>query len=386
MLPLQLPDQPNIVIAPDSFKGSLSAQEAASAISTGVQRGCPPAIITLCPLSDGGEGLSDILVHQLQATVQYVDTVGPLGDTVRAGYGMVNSPQRLLIMDVAGVIGLPLVPDHLRNPYHTLTQGLAVFMEIARQADVEQMIIGLGGSSTVDGGIGLAIGLGYQFEDHKGAVFQPTAATLSDIRHIIAPDNRPWEQLTVCAATDVKNLLLGDTGAARVFGPQKGATSEQVEKLEAGLFNLAACWRQDLGIDVLSLIGGGAAGGLGAGLAAFCGAELVSGIELVMQLLDFEKLAQGADLIVTGEGQFDSQSLNGKVIDGVTQMAARHNTPVIVIAGDSRLSETQWPNSVCKTATIMSKAQSLQDAVQNGARYLVDVTAETMAEIIGSGR
>ena len=322
-----------IVIAPDSYKESLSALEVASAIEAGFREIYPDADYIKLPVADGGEGTVEAMVAATQGRVIEVEVTGPLGEPVSGFYG-ISGDERCAFIEMAAASGLELLPPARRNPLKTTSWGTGELIRHALDRGVTRIIIGLGGSATNDGGAGMVQALGAKLLTAEGQAIAPGGvglATLAKI-DISGLDSR----LTHCqidVACDVTNPLIGDEGASVVFGPQKGATPEMVKQLDDALAHYAERIAQDLDLDVLALEGGGAAGGMGAALYAFCGAKLRPGIDIVTEALHLDTLVADADLVITGEGRIDSQTIHGKVPVGVARVAKRYQIPVIGIAG-----------------------------------------------------
>lgn len=322
-----------IVIAPDSYKESLSALEVASAIEAGFREIYPDAEYIKLPVADGGEGTVEAMVAATQGRVIEVEVTGPLGEPVSGFYG-ISGDERCAFIEMAAASGLELLPPARRNPLKTTSWGTGELIRHALDRGVTRIIIGLGGSATNDGGAGMVQALGAKLLTAEGQAIAPGGvglATLAKI-DISGLDSR----LTHCqidVACDVTNPLIGDEGASVVFGPQKGATPEMVKQLDDALAHYAERIAQDLDLDVLALEGGGAAGGMGAALYAFCGAKLRPGIDIVTEALHLDTLVADADLVITGEGRIDSQTIHGKVPVGVARVAKRYQIPVIGIAG-----------------------------------------------------
>ncbi|MES0346872.1 glycerate kinase [Citrobacter koseri] len=322
-----------IVIAPDSYKASLSALEVATAIEEGFREIWPDADYVKLPVADGGEGTVEAMVEATAGRIVDVDVTGPLGDSVRAFYGL-SGDERSAFIEMAAASGLELVPPQLRDPLKTTSWGTGELIRHALDAGVEHIIIGLGGSATNDGGAGMVQALGAKLLDAQHQEITQGGAALEALSKIdISGIDKRLAACRIEVACDVTNPLTGKEGASAVFGPQKGATPEMIQRLDDALTHYARLISRDLDINVFELAGGGAAGGLGAALYAFCGAELRRGIEIVTDALHLEECVADADLVVTGEGRIDSQTIHGKVPVGVAKVAKRHNKPVIGIAG-----------------------------------------------------
>ena len=322
-----------IIIAPQSFKGSVSAMEAAQAIARGVLAAQPDAETVLVPVADGGDGTLNALVDSTKGEVFRSIVTGPLGQPVEAMWGVMGDGQTTVI-EMARASGLALVPLKRRNPRATTTRGTGEIIKEALDKGHTRLIVGLGGSATNDAGVGMAAALGVRFVDKDGRQLPPGGAALSRLAHIDVSRIHPkLAEASVIGATDVTNPLCGPTGASAVYGPQKGATPEMVEELDKALDNFAKVVERDLGREVRDLPGAGAAGGLGAGLMAFAGAELRSGIDMVCQVLEFDRHLEGANLVITGEGRADQSTIYDKAPVGVARRASARGVPTILLAG-----------------------------------------------------
>jgi len=332
----------NVVIAPDSFKESLTAAEVTAALADGARAAWPGATIDLCPMADGGEGTVSAMVSATGGEIRTARVAGPLGEPVQAAFGLLGAASggagTTAVIEMAAASGLDLVPPGRRNPLLTTTYGTGELIAAALDAGATELLIGIGGSATVDGGCGCAQALGVLFTDAAGGpcVSGLAGGGLTGIDDVDLGGRDPRiAEARIRVACDVTNPLTGPTGAAAVYGPQKGATPDMVRQLEANLAHLAEVIRRRLGIDVESLPGAGAAGGLGAGLVAFLGAELQRGVEIVADAVGLRDRLAGADLCITGEGRFDAQSLSGKTAVGVARVAAELGVPVICIPGQA---------------------------------------------------
>jgi glycerate kinase len=324
-----------IVIAPDSFKENLTSLEVAAALERGIKRVRPRARCIKVPMADGGEGTVQSLVDATGGKIVKKRVMGPLGEPVTARYGILGDGTTAAI-EMAEASGLPLVPRERRDPLRTTTYGTGELILDAIERGVSAIIIGIGGSATVDGGAGMAQALGVSFLGRNGrAIGEPVCGgILERISEIDVHELDPRVRKTrITIACDVENPLCGPRGAARVFGPQKGATPEMIEVLDRNLRHLGALIKRDLGIDVMRIAGGGAAGGLGAGLIAFAKARLKRGVDLVSDAVDLAKHLRGADLVITGEGRVDFQTAFGKTPSGVAKAARRLKIPVVAVGG-----------------------------------------------------
>lgn len=322
-----------IVICPDSFKGSLSAAEAARSIASGALSAAPDAEIDIVPLADGGEGTVEAMVGATGGELVEIEVTGPLGRPVSAFYGIIGASD-VAVIEMAAAAGLVQVSDEERNPLITTTRGVGELILAAYNRGCRKFVIGIGGSATNDGGAGAMTALGIRFLDSNGRELSPGGASLVDLDRIdttgmlIDPS-----QIEIRVACDVTNPLVGPTGASAVYGPQKGATPDMVESLDRALARYADVIQRDLGISVAEAPGAGAAGGLGAGLLAFLGARLESGIDIVLDITRFDERLKQADLVITGEGRVDQQTAYGKTISGVLKRASVVGVPVIILAG-----------------------------------------------------
>ena len=322
-----------VVLIPDSFKGTMSSSEICSIMAEQIRRHNPDAEIVPIPVADGGEGTVDAFLTAMGGEKVSLSVKGPYGENLSGFYGLVDGG-RTAIVEMAACAGLPLVGEN-RHAEKTTTYGVGQLITHAAESGCKKIIVGLGGSATNDGGTGAASALGIRFLDAEGKAFVPVGETLDRIASIdaseLCPQLKNTELITMC---DIDNPLCGPQGAAAVFGPQKGADAATVRLLDQNLAHLAEVAKKDLGKDVRELPGAGAAGGMGAGMVAFFGSKLQMGIETVLDTVGFDGLAEGADLVFSGEGRLDSQSLRGKVVVGVAGRAKRLSVPLIAVVGD----------------------------------------------------
>jgi glycerate kinase len=322
-----------IVIAPDSYKESLSALEVARAIEAGFRAVFPQAECVLVPVADGGEGTVDAMVAATGGRRETVAVSGPLGERVEAFYGLTGDGDTAVI-EMAAASGLMLVPPARRNPLRTSSRGTGELIRAALDAGARRFILGIGGSATNDGGAGMVQALGARLLDAAGEELDGSGGDLARLERIdISGLDRRLAACRIEVACDVDNPLTGPRGAAAVFGPQKGATPEMVHTLDANLARFARIVERDLGVAVADLPGAGAAGGMGAAMVAFFGATLKPGIEIVTAAVDLDGQVRDADLVITGEGRIDAQTVHGKTPIGVARVARRHGKPVIGVAG-----------------------------------------------------
>ncbi|WP_312416233.1 glycerate 2-kinase [Pseudescherichia sp.] len=322
-----------IVIAPDSYKESLSATEVAQAIEKGFREIFPDAQYVSVPVADGGEGTVEAMIAATQGAEHTASVTGPLGERVDARWGMSGDGNTAFI-EMAAASGLALVPPEQRNPLITTSRGTGELILRALEHGARNIIIGIGGSATNDGGAGMVQALGAKLCDANGTEIGHGGGSLMSLNTIDISGLDPrLAACTIRVACDVTNPLTGEQGASRIFGPQKGATEAQIVELDSNLNHYADVIKRSLRVDVKDVPGAGAAGGMGAALMAFLGAELRSGIEIVTQALNLEEHIHDCTLVVTGEGRIDSQSIHGKVPVGVAKVAKKYHKPVIGIAG-----------------------------------------------------
>ncbi|NOQ45147.1 MAG: glycerate kinase [Desulfobulbaceae bacterium] len=368
-----------IVIAPNAFKGSMTAAEAARAMATGIKKILPDAEVVQVPVADGGDGLVEIANQALQGEIRKLLVTGPCFDLVEAQFCLVPSMQFAAI-EMALASGIVLLPNKQRDPTKTTTFGTGELIAAALDLGVRRIAVGIGGSATNDGGIGMAAALGVRFLNANGQAVKPVGGTLTDIRRIdMAGLDSRINDVRFEVVCDVDNPLIGPAGAAQVYGPQKGATPEQVKVLDQGLANLADVIASDLGFDVRNLAGAGAAGGLGAGLYAFLGAELKRGVDMVLNLVGLDEKLHGADLVLTGEGQIDSQTAFGKAPAGVAIAAEKQNIPCIAIAGSvGEQLDTLYPCGINAVFSLCPGPLSLDQAMNRGQQYLAGTTEQAV--------
>lgn len=325
----------NILLIPDKFKGSLSAEEVIAAITKGIRGADPDATIHSVLASDGGDGFLEAVARYRDVEFLPVAAVDPLGRAITASYAMDRGSAEAYV-ELARASGLVLLEEGKRNPGNTSTMGTGIQMRHALQQGASKLYVGLGGSATNDGGIGIASALGYQFLDAEGSLLQPIGYNLSRIERIIDYEAREiLKGVDVIAVNDVTNPLLGTNGAAHIYGEQKGGSPEDLDQLEAGLAHLDKIVQQQLGKSNASDAGAGAAGGTAYGLKTFTNAHMLNGIEFILGLADVTGLlgSEKVDFIITGEGKLDEQTLSGKLIHGVLQLGKHHNIPVIAVCG-----------------------------------------------------
>ncbi len=376
-----------IIIAPDSFKGSLSAVQAARTIRKGLTRALPRAEYIMLPVSDGGEGLVEILSYGVGGRKIYCAVSDPLGRPVKTSF-LILPDKKTAVVETAAASGLNLLKPSERNPLLTSTYGTGQLINQALNKDVKRIIVGIGGSATVDGGMGMAKALGVRFLDRNGVEIPEGGGALKRLADIDPSGLNPAVRKTeILVASDVTNPLTGKNGAAYVYGPQKGATPKQVRILDQNLASFAGIVRRDLGKEVSLLPGGGAAGGLGAGLYAFLGARVESGIDLVLDLLDFSGRAQNAELIVAGEGRIDGQVKFGKALLGLGKTAKKLKVPLIAFCGSYNKEAFRLHSSgITAIFSILPGPCSLLDALKNAEEFLLASSTEVGLLIKNRGR
>ncbi|OAK54399.1 glycerate kinase [Rhodococcoides kyotonense] len=373
-----------VVTAPDSFKGSCSASEAAAAMADGVRDALGPAVTVIeCPLADGGEGTLDALAAGLNADIREVDTVDAIGRPRRARVA-VSADGTTGVIEAAEANGLPHVSDVDLQPMRADSYGVGILARHLMDEGVTDILLCIGGSASNDGGMGFASALGVKFLDESGVEVASGAQGLGEIRSVDMTGRHPRAaDVHFRVALDVDNPLLGSRGAASVFGPQKGATPEQVQVIDAGLANLAAVLADSTGVDARELSGAGAAGGMPACLSAVLTTEFLPGSELVMGAVGFRELCAQADLVLTGEGSFDSQSLNGKVVAGVAG-AVPSGCPVVVVAGRVMLDPKEARDAGITAAVSIASGPSTLVEMTDEAIDLIRSSASHIAAMYGT--
>lgn len=375
----------NVLISIDSFKGSLTTNELSDAIEQGIREVSSDFVVKKIPIADGGEGTYKTLVDGLGGTTISLHVKGPLFEDVIAEYGILQD--NTAIIEMAQSSGLPMVPINLRNPLNTSTFGVGEMINDAINRGCRTFIIGIGGSATNDGGIGMLAAMGYQFMDKDSNVLTPIGSSLNNISYIDYSNVR--KELKECKfliACDVDNPFYGPRGAANVYAKQKGATPEQIITLDQGLQNFATVIERELKIDVAHLQGSGAAGGLGGGFRAFLGGELRPGIEIIFEKLDLIHNIEWADIIITGEGRLDFQTVMGKAPIGVAKLAKEHNKIVIALAGnvqDDAISAHD--HGITSMFSIIDSPMSLDEAMDTkNAKRLVKKSVKEIFNLINA--
>ncbi|MBW0929277.1 glycerate kinase [Priestia megaterium] len=371
-----------IVVAPDSFKESLTALHVCEAVEKGIKTHFPNAEISKVPMADGGEGTVQSLVDATGGQIIQAKVTGPLGKEVEAFYGILGDGNTAVI-EMAAASGLHHVPVDKRNPLITTTRGTGELILKALDHKVKHIIIGIGGSATNDGGAGMAKALGAKLLDANGAEIKEGGGSLDQLASIDLTNlDFRLAEVKVEVACDVDNLLTGETGASAVFGPQKGATPDMVKRLDRNLAHYAAVIEKEMDTHIQSVPGAGAAGGLGGGLLAFLSAELKPGVDIVIEATQLERYIKGADLVITGEGRIDGQTIYGKTPIGVAKTAKKHSVPVIAIAGSIGAgSEAVYEHGIHALFSVVPGAVALSEALEK-ADENIERTAKNVASVI----
>ncbi|HTP51049.1 MAG TPA: glycerate kinase [Anaeromyxobacteraceae bacterium] len=365
-----------VVVAPDSFKGSCSALSVAEAMGRGIRAVFPDAEVRMVPIADGGEGTVEALVAATKGRIVRRSVRGPLGEPVTAHWGVLGDGATAVI-EMAAASGLPLVPKERRDPRVTTTYGTGELMLAALESGASTLIVGIGGSATNDGGTGMARALGVRFLDSSGNPIPEGGAALARLARIDRSGmDRRAAASSILVACDVDNPLTGPRGASAVYGPQKGATPEMVQELDAALGHYAEVARAATGRDIATLPGAGAAGGLGAGLLFFTPARLRPGVEVVLEATRFDDIVKGADLVVTGEGRTDFQTAMGKAPVGVAAAAKRHGIPVICVSGGlSEGADEVLAKGIDALASVAPGPMTLEEAMRRVGELVESGTA-----------
>ncbi len=369
-----------ILVAPDSFKGSITAVEFCEIAEKVIKRVMPETDVVKLPLADGGEGTVESLVSNTGGRIEKAWVMGPVGERIEAFYGILGD-ETTGVIEMASASGLPLVPVEKRNPMKTTTFGTGELILKVLDEGCTHLIMGIGGSATNDGGAGLLQALGFELLDRNGKQIAWGAEGLLVLESIKMDKVDPrLQNLVVEVACDVDNPLTGPNGAAAVYGPQKGADPVMVKTMDSALGNFAACIQKDLQLDVAGLKGAGAAGGLGAGLSAFLKAELKMGFEIIRETIGLdERIGEGFDLVITGEGQMNSQTLRGKLPIGIARLCKKKGIPVVAIVGSiGNGIEHLYEEGLTSVFSIVNGPMALEDAMQNSDALLSDTVERLM--------
>jgi glycerate 2-kinase len=373
-----------IILAPDSFKGNLTSLQVAAALEKGVKRVLPKAVCIKVPMADGGEGTVQSLVDATGGKFIRKRVTGPAGNPVSARYGMLADGETAVI-EMAEASGLPLVSGKQMNPLKTTTYGTGELILDAAKRGATKIIIGIGGSATNDGGVGMAQALGVSFLDIRGNELKEKGAggMLGKIASINKKGINPLiRKIKIIVASDVNNPLCGKNGASNVFGPQKGATPAMVKTLDENLKHLGKIIKTDLKKEVVNMKGAGAAGGLGAGLVAFANAKMKSGIDIVLEATNMYQHLKGADLVLTGEGRVDFQTAFGKTPSGVAKAARKHRVPTVAIGGGiTDDANGVFAHGIDGLESACARDMSLEEAIGNSKAHLANA-AERVVRLV----
>ena len=374
-----------ILLVPDSFKGTLSSRQVCQVMAGQLRRFFPQAQVKSIPVADGGEGSVEAFLAAAGGERRTRTVTGPFGEPVEAFYGILGDG-RTAVIEMAACAGLPLAEGRL-NPERATTYGVGELLLAAKEAGCTKAILGLGGSCTNDGGAGAAAALGAKFTRADGAAFIPTGGTLGEIAALdVSPVAQALQGMELTAMCDIDNPLYGEAGAAAVFAPQKGADAAMVARLDAGLRHLGQVSARCLGRDFSHLPGAGAAGGLGFGMAAFCGAQLRMGIDAVLDAVGFNSLLPGTDVVFTGEGKIDSQSARGKVVSGVAARCRKAGVPVVAVVGQiDQGFEEMYQQGLTAVFSINRAAQPFAESRFHAGENLA-LTMENIARLLAAGR
>ena len=373
-----------IVIASDSYKESLTAMEVADCIEIGFSKVFTGVVFEKIAMADGGEGTVDTLISNSKLKKISVKTVDPLFREIKSYYAF-DSTNKIAIVEMALSSGLELLKSNEKNPLKTTTYGTGLLIKDAITKGAKEIIVTIGGSATNEMGIGLALALGYKFLDSEGSELEPIGENLLKITTIVENELLDFSDIKFKVACDVSNLLYGKNGAAYVYGKQKGASLEDIVTLDNGMKSLSKIFTDKTGFDYQTVPGSGAAGGLGAGLMYFCNASLESGVDLIMNYLNLEQLLDDSDLLITGEGRLDAQSINGKVPVGCAMLAEKKKIKTIAICGSiGSESNKVYDYNICSYFSAVQKPMSLSEAIENSKENLINIS-ENIARTIKIG-
>ena len=375
-----------IVVAPDSFKGSVSALGVAEAMARGIHRVFPAADVRKIPIADGGEGTVEALVSATGGRIRAIEVTGPLGERVTAHWGVLGDGKTAVI-EMAAASGLPLVGADQRDPCRATTFGTGELIHAALDVGLRKIIIGIGGSATNDGGAGMAQALGARFLDANGDELPDGGAALARLQRIdLAGLDARLSEAEIIVACDVDNPLCGPRGASAVFGPQKGATPATVEVLDSALSHFARCAKTATGRDVAERPGAGAAGGLGAGLLFFTNARLRPGVEIVLEAVGFADVVRDADFVITGEGRTDFQTAFGKAPVGVAKVAKQFGVPVFCLSGGlGEGADDVLAHGIDATLSICDGPMALDECMRAGGA-LIESAAARLCRVVQAVR
>ncbi len=360
------------VIAPDKFKGSLTGFEYCNAVEEGIRMVFPDAEVLKIPLADGGDGTIDVVKHYIGGERFSLTANDPLFRPLKTAY-IFSKTKAIAFLEMAEISGLKILTQQERNCMHTTSLGFGELIVDAIDRGAKELILGIGGSATNDGGMGMAQAIGFRFLDVAGKELKPVGSNLTKLNTIDTTNVLPkLKEVEVKVACDVSNPLYGPNGSAYIYGIQKGASPSEIEQLDKGLENYAKVVKETFGVDVQNIKGAGAAGGMGAGCSVFLNAELVSGIDLIKEIADFDASLENVDWIVTGEGQLDSQTLSGKTISGVLTSAKKKNIPVAALCGSVTVTKEELLDfNLGYVASVSENSKNLTEAMANAYPNLV---------------
>ena len=373
-----------ILLAPDSFKGTISSIDAINYLEDAAKRHFSDLEIVRVPIADGGEGTVDAIIEATGGEYRYLDVTGPIGKKVKAKYGIING--RIAVIEMAQASGLPLLKPEERNPMITTTYGTGELIKATLDEGIRDIFIGIGGSATNDGGIGAMQALGVEFLDENGRNVGFGGGVLSNIERISTLNLDPRiKECRITVICDVSNPLTGERGATAVYGPQKGASADMLDQLEKGMVHYAGLVKRQFGLDFDQIPGAGAAGGLGAALVGFLGAVLKPGIETILDLVDFDRLLEGVDLVVTGEGRIDGQTAYGKVPVGIARRCMKIGVKVVAITGCmGEGAQKVYECGIESIMTTINRDMTLEYALDNAEKLFRDA-ADRMFRFIKVG-
>ena len=369
-----------VIIAPDKFKGSLTSFEACQIIAEGFKQANSSATLSLFPMADGGDGFAQVMKYYLGTDTVDCKTVDPLERKINGSYEW-NPAKHIAIIEMAVASGLTLLKDEERNPLKTSTYGTGLLIKDAIAKGAKQIVLGLGGSATNDAGTGILSALGFKFIDANDKALHACGENLLVIKSVVSPQVLPGVRFEI--ACDVQNNLYGPTGAAYVYARQKGANDKAIKQLDDGLKNFATILKQQTDHDVADIAGAGAAGGIAAGLMAFFRVQLKSGVQMVLDASGIKNKIAGADLLVTGEGKIDKQTLSGKVVSELAQLGSHHNIPVAAFCGTSELDNSLISKlGVQYLETLVSPSVTKHEAINNARQILQDKARDFLKQLI----
>ncbi len=366
-----------IVIAPDKFKGSLTALEVCNAVEKGIKNSFPKTEIVKLPLADGGEGSLEALETTIKYKRRYLKVRNPLFCSIETWYGLKDNTAYI---EMAKASGLELLKNEERNPKFTSSFGTGELIADAVRNGAEKIFLFIGGSATNDAAIGIASALGYKFYDSKKNELKPIGENLNRINDIKFFPTVSLNNVDITVLTDVQNTFFGKNGAAYVYAAQKGAEEKSIAELDLGLKNISKLYKDLFGKDISSIPGSGAAGGVGGGMMAFFNAKLKSGIDVIFEMLSFNDLIKDSDFVITGEGKFDIQTLEGKVVKGVIDKARKMSKPIGIVCGTSTFTEDELKKMEITVCQIKTESVSTEESINNAYKYLVEKTEQLLKD------